>query len=89
MSKQVVWTKKVLEDFIELAMLTDDEAYIMRSRVKGITVTQQAIALHKSESSIHRMINQLKAKYDAVQAEYPDRFPLRKVSKAEEYMDTH
>lgn len=87
--KQVIWTKKVLEDFIELAMLTEEEAFIMRSRVKGMTVTQQAMELNKSESSVHRMINQLKKKYDAVQAEHPDRFPPRKFSAKETYMDTH
>lgn len=87
--KQVIWTKKVLEDFIELAMLTEEEAFIMRSRVKGVTVTQQAMELNKSESSVHRMINQLKKKYDAVQAEHPDRFPPRKFSAKETYMDTH
>lgn len=87
--KQVIWTKKVLEDFIELAMLTEEEAFIMRSRVKGMTVTQQALELNKSESSVHRMINQLKKKYDAVQAEHPDRFPPRKFSAKETYMDTH
>lgn len=89
MSKQVVWTKKVLEDFIELAMLTEEEAFIMRSRVKGWTVTQQAMELNKSESSVHRTINLLKKKYDTVQAEHPDRFPIRKASAKETYMDTH
>lgn len=89
MSKEVTWTKKVLDNFIELAMLTDDEVYIMRSRVKGITVTQQALALNKSESSVHRMIKELKKKYDAVQAEHPDKFPPRRFSEKETYMDTH
>lgn len=89
MCKQVAWTKKVLEDFIELAMLSDDEAFIMRSRCKGWTVTMQALELKKSESSVHRTINMLKKKYDVVQAEYPDRFPPRKSSKKETYMDTH
>lgn len=87
--KQVLWTKKVLESFIEKAMLTEDEAYIMRSRCQGVTVVEQAHKLHKSEATVHRMISSLKKKYDVVQAEYPEEFPPRKYSAQEEYMDTH
>lgn len=86
---QVKWTKQITELFIDLAMLNDDEAYIIRSRVKGTTVTQQALYLHKSEATIHRMIRALKIKYDSVQKEFPDLFPERKQSRAERYMDTH
>lgn len=89
MKHQIAWTKNLTEKFIELAMLSDDEAYIMRSRVKGETVTQQALTLHKSEATIHRMIKKLKDKYDIVQKENPDVFPIRYVSKQEEYLDSH
>lgn len=89
MSKQVPWTKKLTEDFIDLAALSSDEAYIMRERVRGMTVTQMAINLNKSEATVHRMIKMLKTKYDLVQAEYPEKFPKRKASAKETYMDTH
>lgn len=87
MAKQVMWTQKVLESFIELAALSEDEAYIMRTRVRGITVTQQALNLNKSEATVHRMIANLKQKYDAVQKEHPELFPVRKISKVEKFMD--
>ena len=32
-------------------------------------------------------IAQLKKKYDAVQKEHPDKFPMRKTSKVEKFMD--
>ena len=89
MSKQVRWTKQLTEDFIDLAMLSDDEAYIMRSRVKGVSVTAQALELNCSESTVHRMIAKLKKKYDTVQAEHPDKFPPRRTSAKETWMDEH
>lgn len=86
---QVKWTSKKTEFFIEKACLSEDEAYIMRSRVRGATVTEQAMHLNKSEVTIHRMIRKIKDKYDEVQKEYPDDLPLRRRSKQEDYMDTH
>ena len=89
MSKQVVWTHDVMTNFIKMALLTEDEIFILESRVKGWTVTQQAMKLNKSESSVHRSINLLKKKYDIVQKEHPDMFPPRRSSAKETYMDTH
>lgn len=85
--KQVKWTKKLTEDFIELAMLSDDEAYIIRSRVKGTPVSIQADYLCCSESTVHRMIAKMKNKYDNIQKEYPEKFPVRKKSAKETWMD--
>lgn len=89
MAHQVKWTKQLTEDFIDLAMLSDDEAYIMRSRVKGEWVTAQARHLQCSEPTVHRMIAKLKKKYDTVQKEYPDKFPPRRKSDKETWMDNH
>lgn len=89
MAKQVPWTNKLTERFIELAALNSDEAYIMRGRVRGMTVIEMSQNLCKSESTIHRTIKMLKIKYDLVQKEYPDEFPVRKSSAKETYMDTH
>lgn len=87
MAKEVLWTDKLTEAFIQKAALSEDEAYIMRTRARGYTVTQQSIALNKSPSSVARTIAKLKQKYDAVQKEYPDEFPERKSSKVEKFMD--
>lgn len=89
MSKQVPWTKDVLKNFEEMAMLNETECFIMENRVKGMTVTSMAFHLSCSESSVHRTISDLKKRYDIVQKEHPDMFPERKASKAETYMDTH
>lgn len=87
--KQVHWTEKKTEFFIEKGCLNEEQAYIMRSRVRGSTVTEQALYLNKSEATIHRMIRTLKDLYDEVQREHPDDLPPRKKSAKEDYMDTH
>lgn len=89
MSKGVLWTDKLTESFIEKAALSEDEAYIMRTRARGYTVQQQSQYLHKSTATIGRMISNIKQKYDAVQKEYPEEFPIRKTSKAETFMDNN
>lgn len=89
MAHQVIWTQQVLEAFIEQALLSEDEEFIMRSRCRGMSVVQQAMMLNKSESTVHNMIRILKKKYDAVQKENPDVFPPRRFSMAETYMDNH
>lgn len=87
MAHQVLWTDRLTESFIQRAALSEDEAYIMRTRARGYTVTQQALFLNKSTATVHRMISVLKKKYDAVQKEYPEEFPIRKVVKIEKFMD--
>lgn len=88
MSKQVPWNKIILERFIELAILTPDEEMIMRTRVAGWTRTEQAMKLGMSLSTVDRIINRLKIKYDGVQ-QYDVLLPPRKYSVQETYMDTH
>lgn len=44
MTKQVPWNKIILEEFIGLAMLSKDEEIIMRTRIAGWSVSQQADA---------------------------------------------
>ena len=39
MAHQAHWTKLILEEFIDKDMLSDQEKFIMESRVKGWTVT--------------------------------------------------
>lgn len=88
MSKQVMWNKIILEEFIELATLTKDEEMIMRTRVAGWTRTEQSMKLGMSLSSIDRIINRLKKKYDNVQP-YSPILPPRKSSAEELYMDNN
>lgn len=88
MSKQVLWTNVILEEFIRLGALTEDEEKVLRTRVAGWAVSKQARELGMSESSVARIIRRLKVKYDRVQP-YSDKLPKRRHSAEETYMDTH
>lgn len=88
MSKQVAWNKIILEKFIEIAMLNDEEEAIMRTRVAGWTITKQAMELGMSEAKVSKIIARLKKKYDKVQ-KYEPLLPPRKSSAKETYMDEH
>ena len=89
MAHQVKWTKRLLEDFYDLALLNDDEKYLMESRIKGVPVSLQAVHLCCSDATVHRMIAKIKIKYDNVQKEHPDKFPPRRTSKEEKWMDSN
>lgn len=88
MAKQICWTKKIMETFIEEACLTKEEQDILRTRVAGLTISEQAKKFNISVGRVNRIIKRLKWKYDNVQ-KYCKDLPLRKMSAAELYMDTH
>ncbi len=91
MGKQVIWTAFTLKNFEEMAMLDEVERFILETRCKGrgMPISEQARRLNMSEATVNRYIKKIKEKYDAVQRENPDLYPIRKKSAKEEYMDTH
>lgn len=88
MSKQVPWNKIILEEFISLSSLTKDEEEVIRTRVAGWTITEQAMKLGMSISKVNAITKRLKIKYDQVQP-YSCLLPPRKHSVEETYQDTH
>lgn len=76
MAHQVLFTRKILDDFIHEAMLTKDEEFIIRTRALGWSRQQQANELNISVQSVDRIIKKIKTKYDRV-AENNTRFPIR------------
>lgn len=58
MFRRLIWhikhtgQKLILEEFIDKAMLSAQEKFIMESRVKGRTVTEQVLYLKVSESTV-------------------------------------
>ena len=85
-SKEVIWTKIILEEFIAIGGLTKDEEMIMRTRCAGWTITQQAMKLNMSKRTVDRLISSCKRKYDVAQ-KYSCILPPRRVSDKEKYMD--
>lgn len=86
MAHQVPWNKAILETFIEEAVLTEDEEWIVRTRVAGWSRTHQAMELGMSLATIDRLIASCKRKYDNVQKNNPT-LPPRRTSAAEAWMD--
>ncbi len=84
MTKQVFWTKAVLETFIEEGMLTARQEYIVRTRAEGYTIAKQAEELHLSIDQINKDIATIKKKYDATQKN-SNILPPRCKNKAELY----
>lgn len=82
MAKQVPWNKLILEEFIELALLNSEEEFVIRTRIAGWSIDQQADKLNVSNSSVNRIIRKLKLKYDKVQ-KYSSILPIRKQKKSE------
>lgn len=83
MAKQVPWNKIILDEFVELALLTEDEQKIMRTRIAGWTRVKQSMEFGMSLSSIDRTIATLKHKYDGVQ-KHSNVLPERKIGSCEE-----
>ena len=88
MAKQICWTKKIVETFIEWACLTKENQDILNTRVAGLTIYEQAEKFNISICKVNRIIKRLKWKYDNVQ-KYCKDLPVCKESEAELYMDTH
>lgn len=86
MTNQVPWNKIILEEFINLALLTKDEEMILRTRIYGWTVREQADRLNMSVCSVNRIIKRLKNKYDDVE-KFSTILPPRKSSEKEKYLD--
>ena len=82
MTNQVPWNKIILEEFINLTLLTKDEEMILRTRIYGWTVREQADRLNMSVSSVNRIIKRIKNKYDEVE-KYSAILPPRKSSEKE------
>ena len=88
MAHQVPWCRRYLDIFIRDACLSDLEARIMETRVKGWSRTKQCMEFGLSPSALDRMIAQLKRKYDVAQSHNPE-LPVRKASAKEAWMDAN
>ena len=67
MTKYILWTKEMLELFIDKALLTEDEEAVLRTNAKGWSIAKQSMELGMSESKFSKLIAILKINYDLVQ----------------------
>lgn len=76
MTRQVLWTKTIMEVFIFEGNLNRRQEYILRTRIKGHSIAEQAVHLHLSIDQVNKEIAKLKKLYDMTQ-EHSDILPPR------------
>lgn len=82
--KQVPWNKYLLEEFIEIGGLTEEEIEVITTRVKGWSTEKQALELGMSISKVNTIIRRLKVKYDYCQ-KFSEILPPRMAGAKETY----
>lgn len=80
MTKQVFWTKIVLDAFIKEGNLNERQKFLIQTRVQGYTISKQAQELNLSVDQVNKDIAELKKIYDATQ-KYSTILPSRKKNK--------
>lgn len=78
--KDILWTRPILDEFLHLAMLTDTEEQILRTRIAGWSRVKQSMEMNMSLASIDAAIRLINQKYDAVQP-HSKILPMRKKHK--------
>lgn len=86
MSKQVPWNKVILEHFIDIAALTEEEESVIRTRAAGWSRVKQSMELGISTATLDRIIKRLKVKYDNA-ARLDPILPPRKFTVSDTYKD--
>lgn len=65
--KDIIWNKIILNEFIDLACLTEMEEKILRTRIAGKSRVQQSMEFNISISTVDCIIRTINQKYDMVQ----------------------
>ena len=63
----IIWTKAIFDEFVEKAMLSDEEIAVLETAIRGWSRVKQADKLNMSASKIYRILKKCELKYDAVQ----------------------
>lgn len=87
MKHKVPWNRTLLEDFIKEGLLTEDEEFIMRTRLAGWSQVKQAMERNISTATVSNIVRRLKDKYNELSEQFPDRFPLMKQNDVEDMLD--
>ena len=89
MKHKVPWNRTLLEDFIKEGLLTEDEEFIMRTRLAGWSQVKQSMERHISTATVSNsnIVRRLKDKYNKLSEQFPDRFPPMKQNDVEDMLD--
>lgn len=72
--KKVPWNRVILDEFVSLALLTDEEEEILRTRAQGWSQVRQCFAFNVSSATLTRRVRRMKDKYDSL-VPYSDKLP--------------
>lgn len=75
--RDIIWNNIILDEFIRLAILTETEEKILRTRIAGWSRAKQAMEFNMSISTVDCLIKMINQKYDMVQP-YSTILPIRK-----------
>lgn len=75
--KDILWNRIILDEFIRLAMPTELEIQVIKSRMAEQSRVQQSFNMSMSVSTVDAAIKSIRQKYDAVQP-YSTILPPRK-----------
>lgn len=72
---KIPWNRVILDEYISLALLTEEEENIIRTRAAGWSQVKQCHTFSMSPSALARKIKKLKTKYDSL-IPYSDKLPV-------------
>ena len=72
---KVPWTRISLEEFVSLALLSEEDEKIIRARAAGMSHVQQCMTFNVSSATLTRKTQRMKAQYDSL-VPYSDKLPL-------------
>lgn len=64
---KVPWDRVILDEFLSLAILTQEEEAILKTRIAGWSQVRQCHAYNMSLATLNRKVKKLKEKYRSVQ----------------------
>lgn len=87
MKHKVPWNRTLLEDFIKEGLLTEDEEFIMRTRLAGWSQVKQAMERNISTATVSNIVKKLKTRYNELSEQFPDRFPPIRQNDVEDMLE--
>lgn len=82
--KGIIWTKSIFEEFVNIAMLNEEEVAVVKASIDNWTQTKMELELHMSKAKINRLLKRCRIKYDVAQKE-SDILPIRKCTVDETF----
>ena len=67
--KGIVWTRAIFDEFVNVAMLSEEEAAVVEASIKGHSQVKISMDLCMSVRKVNTILQRCRIKYDAAQKE--------------------